>query len=450
MSDAGLAAALERMRADGVPEFALAVFEHRYRELAAGATGLIPEDSIEPVQDLPHLSDLDVSADAARSALGATAVIKLNGGLATSMGLDRAKSLVPVRDGRSFLELIVAQLDHLRAESGAGLPLLFMDSFRTAADTLAALERLGVTGSADLPADFLQSSQPKLWEADLTPVRWPPRPELELCPPGHADVYPALASSGVLDALLAADHRYAFISNADNLGAVPDARIPAWMAANDVPFVLESTRRTAADRKGGHLAVRRSDGRLVLRESVQTAPADLPAMHDVERHPFCNTNNLWLDLRALRRMLDATGGLVEVPLIRNVKPVDPADPATPKVVQLEGAMGAAVQAFDGARSVLVDRDRFLPVKTTNDLLLLRSDQFETRPDARVVRSSRRTTEHDTFVDLDERYYRSLADFDRRFPAGPPSLRRCTRLVVRGDVTFEAERELVGDVVIDAG
>jgi UTP--glucose-1-phosphate uridylyltransferase len=212
---------------------------------------------------------------------------------------------------------------------------------------------------------------------------------------------------------------------------------------------LESVRRTPADRKGGHLAVRRFDGQLILRETAQTAPDDLAALQDLSRHRYCNTNNLWLDLQALRTMLDATGGVLDLPLIRNVKTVDPQDSATPSVIQIESAMGAAVGVFDGARSLLVERDRFVPVKTTNDLLVLRSDQYDLADDATLHTSPRRTSPEDTFVDLDGRYYKQLRDFESRFPDGPPSLIDCTRFVVHGDITFGGGVVAHGSLELDA-
>jgi UTP--glucose-1-phosphate uridylyltransferase len=106
----------------------------------------------------------------------------------------------------------------------------------------------------------------------MQPVRWPADPELEWCPPGHGDIYTALAASGTLDALLGAGLRYAFVSNSDNLGALADVRVAAWLAARQVPFALEAVRGTAADRKGGHLA--RCQGRVVLRETAQVPDGD--------------------------------------------------------------------------------------------------------------------------------------------------------------------------------
>lgn len=445
MATPSLDAAVAKMHADGAAPEAIAVFSRFYEQLEAGASGLIHEADIEPIDDPPRLEDLDVSDAQAVDALRRTVVIKLNGGLATSMGLDRAKTLLPVKDGKSFLDIIVAQVLAARAQFGVPLPLILMNSFRTREDALAVLEHYPELPVAGLPLDFLQNREPKLRAEDLTPVEWPADPSLEWCPPGHADLYPTLRSSGLLAALLDRDYRYAFCTNADNLGAVADGRIAGWLAADDVPFALESTRRTPADRKGGHLAMRKADHRLVLRETAQTSPEDVEGMQDLDRHRYCNTNNVWIDLRRLADELEATGGVLDLPLIRNEKTVDPGDPDSPRVVQIESAMGAAVQAFAGARTVLVSRERFAPVKTTNDLLVVRSDRYQLGDGARLVR----TTDTPILVDLDPEFFAMLPDFDAHFPAGPPSLVECTRLTVRGDVTFDADVVVRGEVEVSA-
>jgi UTP--glucose-1-phosphate uridylyltransferase len=181
----------------GVPAQAIEVFTHYYRQLESGESGVIAEDDIEPLVDPPRLADVAVGADEAAAALSATAVIKLNGGLGTSMGIDRAKSLLPVRDDKSFLDVIVQQVLSVRERTGARLPLLFMNSFRTRDDTLAALDKHPGLAVEGLAADFLQNREPKLRADDLTPVQWEPDPSMEWCPPGHGDLYTALQASGV-------------------------------------------------------------------------------------------------------------------------------------------------------------------------------------------------------------------------------------------------------------
>ncbi|MCB7137492.1 UTP--glucose-1-phosphate uridylyltransferase [Cellulosimicrobium marinum] len=447
----GLALSIDRMRAAGVAPAAVDVFTRFYRLLESGETGLVPEADVAPLTDVAHRDALDVPAADARAALERTAIIKLNGGLGTSMGMDRAKSLLTVRDadpdsGRTapltFLDVIVAQVRAARHATGARLPLLLMNSFRTRTDTLAALapyEDLRVDG---LPLDFLQNREPKLRADDLTPVDWPADPELEWCPPGHGDLYTALHASGVVRALLDAGFRYASVSNSDNLGAAPDAAMAGWLAASGAPFAAEVARRTPADRKGGHLVVRRSDGRLVLRETAQTPEADLDAASDISRHRYFNTNNLWFDLEALAAELDRTGGVLELPLIRNTKTVDPTDPSSPEVVQIESAMGAAVEVFDGAVAIEVGRDRFLPVKTTNDLLVLRSDVYDLDDAARFVART-----DAPLVDLDPAHYKTVAGFDARFDGGTPSLVGARSLTVRGDWSFGSGVTVTGDAVL---
>jgi UTP--glucose-1-phosphate uridylyltransferase len=452
MSAEGLAASEEKMRAAGVPDVAIATFAHYYRQLESGESGLISESAIEPVESLPSADELPADVDAA--ALDGTVVIKLNGGLGTSMGMTRAKSLLEVKDGLTFLDVIVRQTVRLRQTRAVRLPLVLMNSFYTRDDSLAAL-RAHPEIESDIPPDFVQNKEPKLLVDDLTPARWPPDPELEWAPPGHGDLYTALVTSGMLERLLDRGYRHAFVSNSDNLGAVLEPRILSWLAREEIPFLMEVADRTEADRKGGHLARRVEDGQLVLRESAQTAEEDTDAFQDVSRHRFFNTNTLWVDLRALARVLEERDNVLGLPMIVNRKTVDPADSSTPPVYQLETAMGAAISVFPGARALRVSRERFAPVKTTDDLLALRSDCYVLTEDCHVVVSPERRL-GPLFVDLDPAHYKLLADFDARFPAGPPSLVECERLVVRGDVRFGAgvvcrgAVEVEGDGQVDDG
>ena len=444
MSEQALKDAQQKMADAGVHRTAIDVFGHYYRELEGGATGLIREDDIRPMTDPPMLEDLDIDPAQAASALGETVLIKLNGGLGTSMGMAKAKSLLPVREGKTFLDLIVAQVLAARAEYGVRLPLLLMNSFNTRTDTLAALEAYPDLAVEGLPLDFLQSQEPKLRTDDLTAVEWPADPHLEWCPPGHGDLYPSLLSSGVLDALLEAGFRYANVSNSDNLGAGPDATLAGWFAASGAPYAAEVCRRTPMDRKGGHLAVRVADDRLILRETAQTAPEEMDFFTDEHRHPYFHTNNLWFDLQRLADVLRERDGVLGLPLIRNVKTVDPKDSDSPEVFQIESAMGAAVEVFEGATAICEPRTRFLPVKTTNELLLLRSDAYEVTPEGRL----HLVPEQAPTIDLDPTYYKKIGDFEKRFPHGAPSLRGARTFSVEGDWTFGSGVVVEGQGTLD--
>ena len=435
-----VAAVLASAEAGGAHGPELAALRGRLQQLADPQAGLLPGEVLEPAADLPRLEQLpEPPPGRARDVLGRLAVVKLNGGLGTSMGLSGPKSLLEVKPGLNFLDVLARQVLALRKRYRARLPLVLMNSAATRCPSLEVLDRYEGLRTPGVPLDFLQGREPKIRADDWQPVRWPADPELEWCPPGHGDIYTALAASGTLDALLAAGLRYAFVSNSDNLGALADVRIAAWLATEHVPFALEAVRGTPADRKGGHLA--RHQGRMVLRETAQVPGGDT-SFTDVQRWRWYNTNNIWIDLRALKDVQATDPAAPALPLIVNRKTVDPRDPASTPVIQLESAMGAAIGSIPGARALHVPRSRFAPVKTTDDLLVVRSDAYQLTSDGQM------TPGFDgpgPVVTLNKDSYQLLPGFEQRFPAGPPSLRRCRRFEVHGDVTFGAGIIAVGDV-----
>jgi UTP--glucose-1-phosphate uridylyltransferase len=436
-----VSAATEKMRQEGLPEIAIDTFAHYEERLRSGEQGLLPEAELEPLTDVPSAEELP-SPDA--SALSRVVVLKLNGGLGTSMGMTRAKSLLEIKEGQTFLDVIVRQVLHLRAEHDAAIPLLLMNSFATRDDTLEALKKYPELEIDGLPLDFVQGKVPKLLADGFEPVSWEADPALEWAPPGHGDVFTSLATSGTLSTLIERGYEYLFLSNSDNLGAVLEPRILSWFASEDLPFVSEVVDRTEADRKGGHLA-RRDRGSLVLRETAQVPGDDQDAFEDVKRHRFFNANNIWVNLRALERSLEERDGILGLPMIVNHKNVDPTDPSSPDVVQLETAMGAAIAVFDGAAAVHVPRPRFTPVKTTSDLLVVRSDAYELADDWTIQLTPER--EAAPRVELSDEF-KLLRDFEQRFQAGPPSLREAEQLEVEGDVRFGAGVVVRGRVKVE--
>ena len=426
-----------RMAAEGLPQVFIDHFAHYYDKLIRGDDGLIRERDILPVESLDDAGQLpERLAAAGRAAVGRTVIIKLNGGLGTSMGLTGPKSLLVVKEGLTFLDIIARQAIDV------GAPLLLMNSFATDAESLAVLARYPAL-HREMPLSFVQHKQPKIVAGDFSPAVWPADPELEWCPPGHGDLYTALVTSGMLDRLLDAGYEYAFVSNADNLGAVLDLGILGYLADKRLPFLMEVADRTRADRKGGHLA-RRPDGGLLLREIAQCPADDQEAFQDIGRHRYFNTNNLWLSLPALRDTLAARNHQLDLPMIRNRKTVDPRDPDSPPVYQLETAMGSAIAVFPGAEAIRVPRSRFAPVKKTDDLLAVRSDAYELTGDYRVVLAVERQGTPPA-VELDGGHYRFVNDLDRAFAAGAPSLRACDHLRVEGPFEFGRGIVLRGDV-----
>ena len=435
-----------KMRAAGLSPAFIDTFHYYYNQLVEGATGFIARNEAQPVDVLPDYDELDdAMRRAGTDALDRAIVIKLNGGLGTSMGMQGAKSLLAVKDELSFLDIIVRQLLHIRRQSGARLPLVLMNSFTTRSDSLAALADYP-DFTQDVPVDFLQHMEPKIWKDSLAPATWPDDPEKEWCPPGHGDIYTALVAGGMLDDLLARGYEYAFVSNADNLGAIVDVAILGFVAERGIPFLMEVADRTAADRKGGHLA-RSSDGRLILRESAQCPPDEEQAFQDVQLYRYFNTNNLWINLRALAQILAERSGVLGLPLIRNEKSVDPAKPSTPRVYQLETAMGAAIAVIENAQALRVPRSRFVPVKKNSDLLVLMSDAYALGDEYGLHLATERG-DSPPVVTLDDRYYQLYDDMIERFPHGAPSLRRCSTLTVKGDVVFGRDVMVEGHVIVE--
>jgi UDP-N-acetylglucosamine pyrophosphorylase len=431
----------DKMRAANCGDAAIRAFQHSYEYLAAGHTGLVPESEIQPVSRLPRLEELTGDSAAQGGLLGEVVVVKLNGGLGTSMGLEKAKSLLPLKNDLTFLDFIARQILYLRDQYKSPLGFMLMNSFSTSRDTLEFLKKYPALGNAaDL--ELMQSAVPKVDAKTLRPVAWPQNPDLEWCPPGHGDLYPSLLGSGWLDKLLARGVKYLFVSNSDNLGASLDLGLLAWFAASNRPFLMEVCERTSSDRKGGHLAQR--GGKLLLRESAQCPEPDLAAFQDIERHRFFNTNNLWVRLDSLKKLLDASGGFVPLPVIKNAKTVDPRDKTSPKVFQLETAMGAAIECFDNSGAVIVPRSRFAPVKTTGDLLALRSDAYEVTPDWRLVLPATRKGVPPA-IDLDGEHYKLVDQLDAALAGTVPSLAQCDALTVRGQVKFSPGTTFGGKV-----
>jgi len=431
-----------KMTAAGMGDAAIRAFRRNYEALLRNETGMIPEETISPAQGLPSYEEI-TAAGADESLLSQAVVIKLNGGLGTGMGLQGPKSLLSVREGVNFLDLMVRQILDLRKTSGTNVRLLLMNSFSTSEGTLAHLTHYESQGLAEASeVELMQNQIPKIDASTFAPVEWPIDPELEWCPPGHGDLYPALVGSGWLDRLLAEGVKYAFVSNSDNLGAILDPAILTYFAKSGAPFLMEVTRRTAADRKGGHLALRKADGRLLLREVAQCPDADVDAFQNIDLHQYFNTNSLWLRLDLLKEQLAAYSGALPLPMIRNNKTVDPRDKKSTAVVQLEVAMGAAIECFEGAAALDVPRSRFAPVKTTSDLLALRSDAYEVMEDGQVRLAAEREGVPPNIILSDD--YKLV---DQLEPLGVPSLIGCRSLKITGPVHFEEGVVIEGDVEI---
>lgn len=389
---------------------------------------VVPYDNLAPLSEDPTET---------KKLLDKLVVLKLNGGLGTTMGCTGPKSVIEVRNGLTFLDLIVKQIESLNVKYGCKVPLLLMNSFNTHDDTQKIIEKYS-NSNIEIHT-FNQSQYPRLVVEDFAPLPckgisgkdgW--------YPPGHGDVFPALMNSGKLDLLLSQGKEYVFVANSDNLGAVVDLKILNHLIQNKNEYCMEVTPKTLADVKGGTLIS--YDGKVQLLEIAQVPDQHVNEFKSIEKFKNFNTNNLWVNLNAIKRLVEADALKMEI--IPNPKEVNGV-----KVLQLETAAGAAIKFFDRAIGVNVPRSRFLPVKATSDLLLVQSDLYTLTDDGYVIRNPVRANPSNPSIDLGPEF-KKVADFLARFKS-IPSIVELDSLKVVGDVWFGADITLKGKVTITA-
>eukprot|EP00252_Welwitschia_mirabilis_P005213 TRINITY_DN156_c0_g1_i1.p1 TRINITY_DN156_c0_g1~~TRINITY_DN156_c0_g1_i1.p1 ORF type:complete len:472 (+),score=97.32 TRINITY_DN156_c0_g1_i1:184-1599(+) len=391
-----------------------------------------------PTDDIvvPYESLASVGEGETKDLLNKLVVLKLNGGLGTTMGCTGPKSVIEVRNGLTFLDLIVKQIESLNNKYNCKVPLVLMNSFNTHEDTIKIVEKYS-SANVDIHI-FNQSQYPRLVAEDMTP--WPCKGQTNKegwYPPGHGDVFPALVNSGKLDTLLSQGKEYVFIANSDNLGAIVDLKILNHLAKNQNEYCMEVTPKTLADVKGGTLIS--YEGRVQLLEIAQVPEEHVSEFKSIEKFKIFNTNNLWANLKAIQRLVQADALKMEI--IPNPKEVNGV-----KVLQLETAAGAAIRFFDNAIGVNVPRSRFLPVKATSDLLLVQSDLY-TIDDGFVIRNPARVDTANPSIELSPEF-KKVGDFLKRFKA-IPSILELQSLKVSGDVWFGSGIVLKGKVIIEA-
>ncbi|CAJ1052866.1 UTP--glucose-1-phosphate uridylyltransferase-like [Xyrichtys novacula] len=399
-----------------------------------------PEDSIQPYDKIKSKGlPADISAS-----LNKLAVVKLNGGLGTSMGCKGPKSLISVRNENTFLDLTVQQIEHLNKTYNADVPLVLMNSFNTNEDTKKILQkykhhRVNIH-------TFNQSRYPRINKESLLPIAKNMGTSGENSeawyPPGHGDIYTSFNNSGLLDKLIAEGKEYIFVSNIDNLGATVDLfilhHLMSQPAERRCEFIMEVTDKTRADVKGGTLI--QYEDHLRLLEIAQVPKAHVDEFKSVTKFKIFNTNNLWISLPAIKRLQEKNS--MDLEIIVNPKTLD----GGLNVIQLETAVGAAIKSFNNAMGVNVPRSRFLPVKTSSDLLLVMSNLYSMDAGSLTMSKKREfpTTPH---VKLGSSFTK-VQDYLRRFESIPDML-ELDHLTVSGDVTFGKNVSLKGTVIIIA-
>lgn len=420
-----------KMEAHNLPPIVINLFKCYFSQLLYGSQGKLTKKEILPVKrsELKELSKLKDYQEIGEKKLKKLVIFKLNGGLGTSMGLNIPKGLVKAKDNKSFIEIILEQIDKLRSLYKVNMPLIFMNSFYTHQKTCTYLPE--DLNPEEIPNSFVQHKYPRILKKDLSPVKYPKKPDLEWAPPGHGDFYTALITTKLLDTLLEKGYKYAFISNCDNLGATIDLRILGYLAKEKLDFLMEVTERTPLDKKGGHLCRLLKNYRLALREVAQCPEREKQEFQDINLYSFFNTNSLWINLKKIREVF-IRHKLMPLDLIINEKRLDPEEPSSPKVFQLETAMGSAISAFDRAEALIVPRTRFSPVKTTSDLLLIRSNCYIFDSLGNIILDQKQGCLPS--IELDPNYYSNFKDFEQRFTA-PVTMQNCSQIKIEGDFKF---------------
>lgn len=360
-------------------------------------------------------------------------IVKLNGGLGTSMGCTGPKSVIQVRNDLTFLDLTVRQLEDLNKRFGCDVPLVLMNSFNTHKDTQKLVKKY--EGRQCKIYTFMQSKYPRINKETLTP-----EPD-EFYPPGHGDFYESFHKSGLLKTFLDEKREYCFVSNIDNLGAGADLNILNKLISesNSPTFVMEVTDKTMADVKGGTLVD--CEGKLMLLEIAQVPKEHVDEFKSVKKFKIFNTNNLWMRLKSIEDLV--TSNSLELDIIVNPKHLD----SGVDVIQLETAAGAAMKYFERAIGINVPRSRFLPVKKTSDLLLIKSNLYKLENGC-LTMSPLRAFPSVPLVKLGDEHFAKVREFQSRF-ASIPDVLELNHLTVSGDVTFGKNVSLRGTVIIIA-
>ncbi|XP_050431133.1 UTP--glucose-1-phosphate uridylyltransferase-like [Adelges cooleyi] len=398
----------------------------------------LPADAIRDYDVLPKPDPDDI-----HKKLNKLVVVKLNGGLGTSMGCRGPKSIIQVRNDLTFLDLTVQQIEHLNKKYNVNVPLVLMNSFNTDKDTEQIIRKY--KGLQVEIYTFNQSCFPRFSKESLLPIAKDCNIDGNIeawYPPGHGDFYDSFKNSGLLQKFINSGRDYCFISNIDNLGATVDLNILNMLLsqdANSPEFVMEVTNKTKADVKGGTLI--QYENKLRLLEIAQVPKEHLEEFKSVKKFKFFNTNNLWIKLGAIEQVLNE--GSLNLEIIVNNKTLD----NNVNIIQLETAVGAAMKSFSGGLGINVPRSRFLPVKKTSDLLLVMSNLYHMR-NGSLSMSPLRMFPTTPSVKLGDKDFAKVKDFLSRF-ATIPDILELDHLTVSGDVTFGRNVSLKGTVIIIA-
>ncbi|KAI0320904.1 UTP--glucose-1-phosphate uridylyltransferase-domain-containing protein [Amylostereum chailletii] len=392
------------------------------------------EDQIVPYASLPTTAD--------PTALNRLAVLKVNGGLGTSMGMTGAKSALEVKDDMTFLDLTVRQIEHLNTTHKVDVPLILMTSFNTHDDTLRIIKKyanqqLRIT-------TFNQSRYPRIFKETLLPCpKSSGDDKKNWYPPGHGDLYNALLHSGVLDQLIADGKEYLFVSNSDNLGAVVDQGILQHMIDSQAEFIMEVTDKTKADIKGGTLVD--YEGSIRLLEVAQVPSEHMEdfksGMTGAKSALEVKDDMAFLDLTVRQIEHLNTTEKVDVPLILMTSFNTHED--TLRIIKKYANQQLRITTFNQSRYPRILKETLLPApKSAND------DKKNWYPPGHGDLYNALLHSGTTPVIKLGDHFKKIQQFQKRFKKIPKIL-ELDHLTVTGDVYFGRNVTLRGTVIVVA-
>lgn len=286
------------------------------------------------------IEPVDYAAKPEQELLKKIAVVKLNGGLGTTMGCKTAKGCLPAIGGKSFIENTILELDLYNKTNNCNIPLVLMNSKYTDSETRLHIEKISTeTEILIFNQQFLNRFDRKSLESGVMRV------DETMYPPGTGDFYYSLYNSDVFEKLKSKGIEYLFVSNIDNLKGIFDLTIFSWIYQNSAPFTMEVCKKSERDKKGGTPILWNEKPHL-----LEVAQVPLDQMELFAAFPYFNTNNLWIKLDSIKP---------DLPLyvIANHKN---------DVTQLETVIGSGFSCFNNSKVILVGRNRFHPIKTMED------------------------------------------------------------------------------------
>ncbi|XVF56735.1 hypothetical protein PTKIN_Ptkin06aG0144200 [Pterospermum kingtungense] len=357
---------------------------------------VIPYDNLAPISG-------DIAEN--KQLLDKLVVVKFNGASGKNMGFSGPKSLIEVKNGSTSLDLIVNQIQSLNSKYGSNVPLLLMNSRRTHNDSLKVLDKYSSSMVEIHPFSQGEQTQQELSANEEGEDEW--------YSSDHGAQFLSLLNSGTLDLLLSQGKEYALVINPDNVAAVVDPKILNHLTQNSIEYCMEVTPTTSTGLM--NFMASSLQGKFKLEDFTSN-----PTQSLVKKFKFIDTRNMWIDLKAIKRLID-----------NNALKLDEL---------------STLKLFEKSIGITIPQSRFLPLNSTSDLLLLQSDLY-TFAEGALVHNELRTSPTNPSISLGAEFEK-ISDFKSRFKS-IPSIVRLDSLEVTGDVWFGADIALKGRVVIAA-